>query len=231
MKMSIVITSTETALIQEFDIQDIKYNTSVLDIGDIHILHNDKPVYVIERKAKTDLDASIKDGRYKEQKHRLLQSGCRIIYLIEDLKWRSTDKSAKSRVWHAMTNTIVRDNCNVFQTKNIKDTVYFLQSLAWSIDQHYDTDINTHTTEDIIKVDIKTKHVTPEKWWMYSLSLIKGVSLDMAKVITDNYATKELLALAYNEKGEYAISDIAYRKRKIGKQLSKRIYTYIIQLN
>ena len=40
--------------------------------------------YIVERKRMDDLAGSIKDGRYKEQKHRLLQCGIQsIIYLVE----------------------------------------------------------------------------------------------------------------------------------------------------
>ena len=55
-----------------------------LEIGDIHVVFNDN-IYVYERKTMNDLMSSIKDGRYKEQKLRLLsdKSFNNINYIIE----------------------------------------------------------------------------------------------------------------------------------------------------
>ena len=86
--MSIIITPGETKLIEAF--KDQNYNVIIenLLVGDIHIRKDDKTVYILERKAGSDLDASIKDGRYKEQKSRLFETGIprkNIIYIIEKL--------------------------------------------------------------------------------------------------------------------------------------------------
>ena len=58
----------------------------MLNLGDIVITHNDKQVIVIERKTTNDLDCSIKDGRYREQKYRLLnlqKENVQVLYLID----------------------------------------------------------------------------------------------------------------------------------------------------
>ena len=55
-----------------------------LPLGDILIQHNDIEV-VIERKTITDLASSIRDGRLREQKIRLIHNYSKrnIIYIIE----------------------------------------------------------------------------------------------------------------------------------------------------
>ena len=56
-----------------------------LTLGDIIINYNNIPLIIIERKTINDLLASIKDGRYKEQKQRIIDSNIKHkIYLIEN---------------------------------------------------------------------------------------------------------------------------------------------------
>ena len=56
-----------------------------LDIGDIHIKYNDI-LYIFERKTVKDLISSIHDGRYREQKVRMLScySKYQLSYIIEE---------------------------------------------------------------------------------------------------------------------------------------------------
>ena len=51
---------------------DIKYKIDRLTVGDYSVLYKDKILFIIERKTWVDLAASIKDGRYKEQKDRMM---------------------------------------------------------------------------------------------------------------------------------------------------------------
>ena len=68
---------------------DFDNNESVrfdnLTVGDYLIKYKDKDVLVIERKTINDYCASIKDGRHREQKKRLLTKYTKnqIIYLVE----------------------------------------------------------------------------------------------------------------------------------------------------
>ena len=64
--------------------------TQVLHIGDILVKTDEgKDVMIIERKTLADLLASIKDGRYEEQSHRLKHASGfpshNIVYIIEGM--------------------------------------------------------------------------------------------------------------------------------------------------
>jgi len=63
--------------------ENIEYTN--LDLGDFVFKIKDEIVLIIERKTVEDLAASIKDGRYREQKSRLLAnfSKHQILYIIE----------------------------------------------------------------------------------------------------------------------------------------------------
>ena len=53
-----------------------------LEIGDIHILINNN-LYIYERKTTADLIASINDGRYREQKIRMMTQDASLNMIIE----------------------------------------------------------------------------------------------------------------------------------------------------
>ena len=57
-----------------------------LDLGDIIIEYNDIPLIIIERKTIPDLLASIKDGRYKEQKKRIRKLNPLKVFSIHMIK-------------------------------------------------------------------------------------------------------------------------------------------------
>jgi len=65
---------------------DYPVSSMSLEIGDIMIINSEKPLLIIERKTLSDLAASNRDGRYREQRARLLSmkgQGVAISYLIE----------------------------------------------------------------------------------------------------------------------------------------------------
>lgn len=91
------------------------------------------PMIVIERKSLSDLQSSIGDGRYHEQKMRLVQSDAKMVMLLIEgynggLKIKG--ETEKKKLLSVFTHTLMRDNISVYHTQNIKDTFEFLQHLA-----------------------------------------------------------------------------------------------------
>lgn len=104
---------------------------TVLHIGDIYITTDeDRHVAVIERKTLADLLASVKDGRYEEQSHRLIHSTGihphNVIYVIEgninSLKWEQ-----KRVVYSAMTSL------NHFKGMSIVRTLTLEETAEWTV--------------------------------------------------------------------------------------------------
>jgi ERCC4-type nuclease len=104
---------------------------TVLHIGDIYITTDeDRHVAVIERKTLADLLASVKDGRYEEQSHRLIHSTGihphNVIYVIEgninSLKWEQ-----KRVVYSAMTSL------NHFKGMSIVRTMTLEETAEWTV--------------------------------------------------------------------------------------------------
>ena len=109
----------------------IPYEIKILQIGDIIIssdTHPDKSI-IIERKCVPDMLASIKDGRYKEQKLRLQaekhqsNGNTLICYLIEgnanDVRFPTEKK-----VFHgSLISSIFRDEIPLIRSINLNETL------------------------------------------------------------------------------------------------------------
>ncbi len=98
-----------------------------MDLGDILIKFNDELLLLFERKTIKDLASSIKSGRYKEQKLRIINSDVdisKILYLIEGNinPQEKIEKIPYQTLIGSFINLIVRDNIKMFQSQNLKET-------------------------------------------------------------------------------------------------------------
>lgn len=103
-----------------------------------------KEILIIERKSLSDLLASIKDGRYEEQSHRLIHtSGLHphnIIYIIEGMYSQLRLPADKKIVLSAITSLSYFKGFSVFRTNNIQETADII--LAVSAKLHKELAVN-----------------------------------------------------------------------------------------
>ena len=85
---------------------EVRITIDTLDVGDIVFRNDSSIVLVIERKTVADLDASIIDGRHREQKARLFASESRFMYVIEGDIRKSINYEVASG---SIINTINKD--------------------------------------------------------------------------------------------------------------------------
>lgn len=219
--MTLVITPGETSLIKELEKLNVEVARENLLIGDIHIRgSNGETLYIFERKAKGDLNASIIDGRYHEQKSRLLQSNVprkNIIYIIENLT------NADKKVWSAICNTQHRDGMGVFQTTNTAETAVYLTSMTESVKKFKPIDDSIAADDEKVYVNIKKREINGENWFKYALSLIPKCSLNIAELITEKYPNFSSLIDEINENGDGCLANIKNGEKKLGKKLSAEI--------
>jgi ERCC4-type nuclease len=227
--MSLIITPGEKALLEEFEKKDITVNIENLLIGDIHLKNkNGELLYIFERKAKTDLDASIKDGRYREQKTRLFATNLprkNIIYIIENLTL-PRDIPGQKRIWSAICNMQHRDGFTVFQTINTAQTATFLLGMLASVEQFEPSE--TVAKDLVPTVNIKKASVEKGQLLKYTLMLIPRVSEGIANSILENYSSFEELKTALED--PFILADIRFgaSNRRIGKILSNDICEHFL---
>tara|TARA_B110000285_G_scaffold75883_1_gene87373 strand:- start:1113 stop:1907 length:795 start_codon:yes stop_codon:yes gene_type:complete len=227
-----------------------------LSVGDIHVYINnsEKLLYVIERKTLADLAASIKDGRYKEQKSRLigLSPTVTIIYIIEGTLNTTFPKLKVSGIPTSTLQTCILQlslqyKFTVIQTENVEHTCQIIQKMvqkAESFDSHSSyhnlsekdkcTFIQKEQEEALILQNCGKKK-SKKLSFISMLCQIPGVSLKIGTAISNIYPTMNSLCVELLEHSEpdkmleeVLLTDSeAKRKRRLGPVLSKRIYTYL----
>ena len=222
----------------------VKYQN--LLVGDYVFKYKDELVTIIERKTVEDFAASINDGRYREQKHRLLKNYPinKILYIIEgdltkDNKSVKYNKVSKSTIYSSIINMYLRDNLNVFHCKNKAETLEFLETFASKIKKQgikFLENKGDYQTSIVSSVNISKKdNLTPKLVYKAQLCSIPGISQKYADPIMDKYSNlpiliQELSKLSVEERVEI-IKNIKYTKkektRKLGKRVANNLVNYI----
>lgn len=119
--------------------QDLILSKEVLLLGDISIQTNEgKDIVLIERKSIQDLLASIKDGRYEEQSHRLIHSSGiprhNIQYIIEG-GLSFLNPAEKKLVFSAMTSLSLFKGFSVLRTTSLQETADYIISMSDKINR------------------------------------------------------------------------------------------------
>lgn len=99
-----------------------------LGVGDVHILRDTRTVFVLERKTRRDLRASLVDGRFHRQRHNMVESfgAAHVGYVIEGgTDWSERESSAEVAL-------IARDGIPVFWSRGLDDTADLVARLARS---------------------------------------------------------------------------------------------------
>ena len=156
-----------------------------LTLGDIHITYKNL-THIFERKTLQDLQASIQDGRYKEQKARLLSSVSQkyITYIIEgdNIISSSTYERNKSMIQSAYLHTLFRDNVRILYTKNIVETTTLILLISTKI---IDTKYSLIGTFSMKKK--KIDNIDTKTCFIMQLSQIPMISNVIAKNIYYKY--------------------------------------------
>lgn len=245
--MELVLDVREKAEVHDaFSSAGIPFVTEAMDVGDIAVRDADSKAYrvILERKTCKDLAASINDGRYKEQKMRLMTATCPCKgYLIEGsfpedgivfpmANGRRTRCVAKTTYYSVLVGTTVRDGMQVFQTESLKHTVTFIAQLLKKLPS-YSLPHQTAVTDDYQEAlvnTVKTKkkeNLTPAVCYTAQLAQVPGMSYSMAVAVQRMYPTMRTLVTTATEEELKALQ--VTEKRKLGPVLAKRLLEYICQ--
>jgi ERCC4-type nuclease len=214
-------------------------------IGDYCFKIDNEPFLIIERKTITDYAASIKDGRNREQKKRLLSQEVNKLYLVEGnlLKDNSSfryNKVDKHTIISSIINTIIRDKINVFHTSDINETIFFIESIYRKLEKQGKTFIEHKSTysQDLINtVNVsKKKNIDPNISFQMMMNCIPGISTKVSSRLSSRYKTLKdfieiLDKIETNEFRIKFIQDIRLenenKSRKISKNVAENIVNYL----
>lgn len=242
--MELIIDNRELAIKKYFEdnknYENVKYEN--MDIGDLRIEYNNKLICIFERKTIEDFAASIKDGRYREQKQRLIDncSKEKIIYLIEgDLTSNNSsysfNKVSKDTIYSSIINLYLRDNINMFHSNSVSETIEFILQFYKKIDKQGLDFLNNKSTyqENLLKTkSVKKDNMTPEIVFKSQLCCIAGVSSTSAHTLFEKFNTIQNMITELNKlsaiEQKKLISNLTYttttnKTRKLGPKLTENL--------
>jgi crossover junction endonuclease MUS81 len=230
--------------------------TQNLEVGDVIITKENSPVkIIIERKTISDLNCSIKDGRYKEQKMRLkeaaLNNNIVICYLLEGPIPNNDKFISKNIILGFYNNTMIRDKIAVFRSFSIEESCEIIKHIYDKLEKDEtifvfkgieNLELENLTNKEVeyansIKLR-KKDNITGNVFFMETLALIPGVSVNISSVIVDKYGTLMNLVDTYNQiENEVErlrlLRDLEMKVsggekvRKVGIKISEKIYKFI----
>ncbi len=220
--------------------KNIEYTN--LDLGDFVFKIKDEIVLIIERKTVEDLAASIKDGRYREQKSRLLAnfSKHQILYIIEGNVTKNNksfkfNKVNKYTIYSSMINCYMRDNINIFHSGNISETIDFLKHLKLKFDKQGISFLEKKTNHgEHLFNSIKTKkqkNINPEMVFKLQMSAIPGISEKSSEILAIKYKSMKNFINELQDLGEeeriQTIKNIKGDKKILGIKIARNINDYL----
>ena len=226
MSLNLILDCREHKLIEMFP----ETETKQLDIGDILYVNSENHSVIkciVERKTLNDLSSSIIDGRYKEQKCRLLSSGIRVVYILEGIS-KNKFGVKFSTLLSAMLNMQFRDNVTVIRTKDIEETAQILIMLKDKIKSIPDDgEARQIVYESSVNLS-KKQNMNKDTVFIKQLSCIPGVSDKIAKDITQVFPSmKELINKYSSLESERECERVLTIIDGIGLIISKKVYNFI----
>lgn len=217
-----------------------------LDIGDIQFIRDGELYVVIERKTYADFVSSMSDGRYREQKARLMSErekaatagrSLRLIYLFEGQLTPTLSKTytvgrtsfSETSIISAMSRAMIKDALYIIQLPSADATTKWIQGM-------YDKLVTTPDEFEggaaaieaaggyaSLIASRKKDNVTPEVAYRAMLSTIPGVSAKAADAIATTWPNMPALCTHLASNGIIELGDIKVGAKRLGKTVADRI--------
>jgi ERCC4-type nuclease len=203
----------------------------VLPVGDIWIGLSGEEIgkggVVIERKTVADLEASIMDGRYREQRTRLvtycLERGAKPLYMIEGSMDRIYGKMTEQTLQKYLNRLALRYGVAVQHTHNLEATAAACKLLYDQIQAEptvfYSTDAGAVAYASTVSVTKRGNKEDPAVFAATVLQCCPGVSAAVAAALCSLGPFTKVF-----EADEATLAAIVVGKRKVGPVVAKRLY-------
>lgn len=243
--MEIVVDYRERDLLNEFDKLKIPYKRQNLNVGDIHLINDGIVIYIIERKTASDYVASIKDHRLKNQIARInsfqqTNPQTNFILLVEGGFQTTFGQPIQisDYIYNSILHRILQDNIPVIRSDNLSETVIWIQKLliiAKPKRTINSTNNNTKCDDYLQTIAVKkSQNMTPENCYILQLTQIPGISLTIARAISEKYPSWVNLITNYQNlstsEGLLMLSKLSVGQKKIGKSISNKVYNYLFPI-
>lgn len=221
--MLVVIDDRERALYEALTDMQFPCERRRLDSGDVHIYVDDagESVHVvIERKTRADLQASLKDGRFHEQRARMVRSfgAERVCYIVEGgTDWASMASRAE-------IGLVFRDRVPTLWTADVRETAVLVAALTKSDIEHR----TAPPSDPFMCKTAKAEHADPWRALASMLRCVHGVSSRRATCIARKYGSVIELSRVIDRDPDAAKLDIGDVRdgvggKRLGPALASRV--------
>ena len=207
--------------------------TRTIPVGDIWIGLSGEEVgrggLVIERKSTNDLEASILDGRYREQRTRLTSyceaQGARPLYIIEGMMDRLWGTLSKDTLQKFLNRLTLRYGVSIIHTETVAATAELCKVLASQISAEADVFVKADPTAlayaSTVTVSKRGNRDDPKNFALCTLQGCPGVSAATAEAILAAFGGT--LTGVWGAE-EAAVAAVQVGKRKVGPVVGKRLW-------
>jgi len=197
--MELIIDSRENKILEQLEanpqlFSSYKYKKEYLDLGDFVLSDSNGHTLFFERKTWADLAGSLKDGRYREQRSRLLEQRdssaaetSKVCYIIEGV-YQEEYKSEK----HAVTRLQFVYNVPVIFSQSVMNTIEILKGFLEKekLDAFFSEGRDPFLDQIEARSKGKKKNYDDARLFFGEcLATIKGISGPMAVEITGKWST------------------------------------------
>ena len=235
--MRVIVDSRESKLLEGLQVH-CECEKQFLPLGDIVFVDDDHEI-MVERKTWCDLWASIQDGRYREQRSRMVEGEKRVVYVIEGSSSQLPSLEATETCRRTLLRLQIAYKIPVVYTHNVEDTVQWIRWVHQK--QHLYVflrmcDAREQRIESVQnRTDSKKSSIqTPKTMLVTFFRSISGVSYPMANAMAEPYASLDNL---FQQKQEFAslLSSLTYisptqKTRKIGPKIAEKV-THLLGLS
>ena len=181
---------------------------------------------IIERKSIKDLEASILDGRYREQRGRILaycqENKTQPLYIFEGALSSHTGRLTTATIMKFINRLVFHYNIPVVQTGSLAETVELLKAIE---EQQQEKPESLQRKTDLIKVtdglhvQKKVNAQDPRQFSIAALMQCPGVSAKIAEALVTAFGSiKGVMEAPVKE-----IENVKVGARKVGPVVSKRL--------
>jgi ERCC4-type nuclease len=208
-----------------------------LELGDVQIKHPAHLMTLIfERKTLADLAASIKDGRYKEQKYRILASSPphHVTYMIEGSKngaFPDDMYGLTTSVYQGVyMHTMYRDGVHVMFVENTMETAQWVCDVALKFTSNPSKFTSDETSSYVSSRKAKSRkidNVTPQTCYIMQLCQIPGVSVKIAEALCAQFPSYRRLLQALADSATPL--DVLCKIPLIGRKKAQTILEFVLK--
>jgi ERCC4-type nuclease len=204
--MTCILDSREHDLINQFQQcgYDISYTVETLDLADIEIRGTQEQRFLLERKTILDLAASLQDGRFKDQKDRLLgvverEPKTAIAYILEgNLRGGDHETLGRGRITVGMIRNLLltiqfRYRIPVIVTGSVRETALWVYRFWMNLEKKPDfcpigsgSNAGCSSYKTLMPAPVANRGNDVRSYGISMLTVLPGMSFKSASALVDS---------------------------------------------